>query len=105
MFAQAPVPMPPMELIILSDVLPTAIVAVAGLAAFGLLMRAWSRRAIHRGEAAKIQASLEVIHNAIEDLRLEQESLALDVRDRVADLSGRVEFAERLLARGRDQEQ
>lgn len=99
-----PLPTPPLEYIVLTDVVPTIVVAVAAVTALGLLLRAWSQRALHRGDAAKIRAGLEVLHNSIEDMRADQESLALDVRDRLSDLSGRVEFAERMLAPGKDDE-
>jgi uncharacterized protein HemX len=103
------IPTPPAGFVFVTEVLPIAIIAVAVVTGLGLVLRAWSRSraALSPGEIAQLTASLEsvresqeMILHTLEDLRSDLTTHANDLRE----ISGRVEFTERMLSQGRHRE-
>lgn len=90
------------SIIFMSEILPTIIVTVGGVAAFWIGARTFLRLKQTAGpdELAKISESLELLHESLDDIRAELHSQSDEVRE----LSGRIEFAERLLSKARDEE-
>ena len=97
----------PFGLIFMSEVLPTLIVGGGGLVALGMILKFMSHR---RGTLSSDQverliatmenlpASIDSLHQAVEDLRNDTISQGEDVRE----LSGRIEFAERMLVEAKE---
>ena len=90
------------SIIFMSEILPTLIMTVGGVAAFWIGAKTFLR--LRQGssphELAKISESLELLHESVDDIRA-----ALHVQnDEVRELSGRIEFAERLLTKARDED-
>ncbi len=103
------IPTPPAGFIFMTEVLPVAIIAVAAVTGLGLILRTWSRSkdALSTGDVQQLTASLEsvresqeMILRSLEDLRGELTTHAGDLRE----ISGRVEFTERILSQGRHRE-
>ncbi len=103
------IPTPPAGFIFMTEVLPVAIIAVAAVTGLGLILRTWSRsrNALSAGEVQQLTASLEsvresqeMILSSLEGLRGELTTHAGDLRE----ISGRVEFTERILSQGRHRE-
>ena len=90
----------PYDIIFMTTVLPTLILTGGGVAAIWVVTRAWLRykRSPNAEELGRIVESLEVLHHAVEDLR---DDLRLRMNE-IRELSGRVEFAERLLGEQRE---
>jgi hypothetical protein len=76
------------------------IAAVTGGAT--ILLRTWlrNRHALTADDVRRLMTSVEDIHHTLEDLRAEQDAFRRRVDGRVDEISGRVEFAERLLTEG-----
>jgi hypothetical protein len=103
------IPAPPAGFFFVTEVLPVAIIAVAAVTGLWLVLRAWSRSrdALPPGEIGQLTTSLEsvresqeMILHTLEDLRNELTTHANDLRE----ISGRVEFTERMLSQGRPRE-
>ena len=99
--------MPPYGIIFLDQVLPVVITTGGILTGLWLVLRAWTanRGVLSQDRMAKLiqhseanQETLELIHEALEDMRADMRARENDVRE----LSGRVEFAERMLANPRE---
>jgi len=91
----------PVEVIILS-VLPALIATAGGVGATWLITSAWlrSKKHVRPEEFGKIAESLEMLQHSVDDLRDDLRTQANEIRE----ISGRVEFAERLLT-GKKQDQ
>ena len=92
----------PYGIIFMSEVLPTIIFTAGGVAALWIGTSAFLRfrRAAAPEELARINESLEMLHESVEDLRDAMQDQMTHVRE----ISGRVEFAERMLTRARNEE-
>jgi len=90
----------PYGLIFMSEVLPTLILTAGGVLALWIGTNTWLRlrRGPHPVELERISESLELLHHTVEDMRDEMREQLGDVRE----LSGRIEFAERMLTKARD---
>lgn len=90
----------PYGIIFLNEVLPSLILVTGGVLAMWIGSRTWLKLKKPEGSAdlERIAESLELLHNSVEDLRDELRAQMTDVRE----LSGRVEFAERMLTKVRD---
>jgi hypothetical protein len=75
------------------------IAAASGGAA--LVVRTWlrNRHGLTADEVRRLMASVEDIQHSIEDLRADGDGLRRQLEARVSEISGRVEFAERLLTK------
>ncbi|MCZ6916882.1 MAG: hypothetical protein O7I93_08910 [Gemmatimonadetes bacterium] len=88
------------------DLLVNLFIAVAVIgtstASITVLLRTWfgHRATLAPEQVKKIMEALETIQGDIEDLRGDQLDFQRDVRDRVGEISGRVEFTERMLSKG-----
>jgi hypothetical protein len=91
----------PYDIIFMTTVLPSLIVTGGGVAAIWIITRAWLRykRSPTADELAQLSESLEVLNHSVEDLREDIRGHMSEMRE----LSGRVEFAERLLTEKREQ--
>lgn len=87
----------PYGIVFMTEVLPTLIWTAGGLAALWLGSNVFLkyRRNPPGDELGRIAESLELLHQSIEDIRDEMREQMSDVRE----LSGRIEFAERILAK------
>jgi hypothetical protein len=90
------------SIIFMSEILPTLIVTVGGVAAFWIGARTYLRLKQTGGqnELAKISESLDLLHDSLDDIRGALHSQSDEVRE----LSGRIEFAERLLTKARGED-
>ncbi len=84
----------PVEIILLS-VLPALIATAGGMGATWLITSAWLRhkKNVRPEELGKIAETLEMLQHSVDDLRDDVRVQANEIRE----ISGRVEFAERLL--------
>ena len=91
----------PYSLIFMSEVLPTLILTAGGVLALWIGTNAWLRlrKGPHPVELERMAESLELLHHTVEDMRDEMREQLGDVRE----LSGRIEFAERMLTKARDE--
>jgi hypothetical protein len=89
----------PYDIIFITTVLPTLIYAGGGVAAVWIITRAWlqHKRSPTTEELAGISEALEQLLHSVDDLRDDLRAQLTDVRE----LSGRVEFTERLLTNRR----
>ena len=82
------------------------LVLTIGSSAVGasLVVYTWARakRKFGSADTSRILEATERLHEAIDDLRAEQAALRSDVADRMGDISGRVEFTERLLTKSKE---
>ncbi len=87
----------PYGIVFMTEVLPTLIWTAGGLAALWLGSNVFLkyRRGTSGDELARIAESLELLHQSVEDVRDELREQMGEVRE----LSGRIEFAERILAK------
>jgi predicted phage tail protein len=74
----------------------------AGSGGVTLILRTWFKA---RGQLAAEQVrelldSVESLHEAVDDLRAQQSAFHRQMQERVGEISGRVEFAERMLGKG-----
>jgi len=99
--------MPPYGIIFMDQVLPVLITTGGILAGLWLVLRAWTanRGVLSQEQMAKLiqhsetnQETLDLIHEALEDMRTDLRMRENDVRE----LSGRVEFTERMLASSKE---
>ena len=90
----------PYDIIFMTTVLPTLILTGGGVAAIWVVTRAWLRykRSPTAEELNRIAESLELLHHSVEDLRDDLRGRMNEIRE----LSGRVEFTERLLGEQRE---
>ncbi len=58
------------------------------------------RRRISAEQVGQLIEKIDQLHGTIEEVRVEQLELREDVRDRVAEISDRIDFAERMLTKG-----
>ena len=92
----------PYGIVFMSSVLPTLILTVGGLAALWIVTHGWLRYKSRPTpeELSRIAESMELLGQSMEDMRDELRDQLIEVRG----LSGRVEFAERLLTQSREEE-
>jgi hypothetical protein len=92
----------PYGIVFMTEVLPTLIWTAGGLAALWLGTNTFLkyRRNPSGDELGRIAESLELLHHSVEDIRDEMRDQMSEVRE----LSGRIEFAERILAKGPEEE-
>jgi len=90
------------SIIFMSEILPTLILTAGGVAACWIGARTYLRLKQTAGpnELAKISESLDLLHESLDDIRAELHSQ----NDEVRELSGRIEFADRLLTKARDED-
>jgi hypothetical protein len=90
----------PYGIIFMNEVLPSLILVAGGVLAMWIGSNTWLKLKKPAGSADfdRIAESLEMLHNSVEDLRDELRGQMTDVRE----LSGRIEFAERMLTKARD---
>ena len=90
----------PYGIIFVDQVLPSLILVAGGVLAMWIASHTWLKLKKSSGNAdfERIAESLEMLHNSVEDLRDELRAQMADVRE----LSGRVEFAERMLTKARE---
>jgi hypothetical protein len=90
------------SIIFMSEILPTLILTVGGVFAFWIGTRTYLRmkQTGSPNELAKISESLDLLHDSLDDIRAALHSQSDEVRE----LSGRIEFAERLLTKARDED-
>ena len=90
------------SIIFMSEILPTLIVTAGAVAAIGIGAKTYLRLKQTSGpcELAKIAESIDLLHESLDDIRAELHAQNDDFRE----LSGRIEFAERLLTKARDQD-
>jgi len=90
------------SIIFMSEILPTLIMTAGGVAAFWIGSRTYLR--LKQGgtsnDMSKIAESLDLLHESMDDIRAVLHSQSDEVRE----LSGRIEFAERLLTKARDED-
>ncbi len=104
MSGMLPIQLPPdiNSIVFMSEIVPTLIMTVGGVAAFWIGAKTFLRlkQGGTPGEMAKISESLELLHESMDDIRA-----ALQLQsDEVRELSGRIEFTERLLTKARDED-
>lgn len=89
-------------LIFFSEVLPALIWTAGGVAAFWIGARTFVRlkRPHSPTELAEVPHSLELLQESVDDIR---DALYAQIGE-VRELSGRIEFAERLLTKARDED-
>ncbi len=90
----------PYGIIFMSEVLPTLILTAGGIAALWIGTSTFLRlkRNDSPGELIKISESLELLHESMDDVRDAIHSQNTDMRE----LSGRIEFTERMLTKARE---
>lgn len=77
-------------------IMPLSIITLAiGLTALRMILRAWTRRGVSVDEIVQL-------HNAIAELRDENEVLHENHRADILELEERIDFAERLLAKSNE---
>jgi len=92
----------PYGIIFMSEVLPTLILTAGGVAAFWIGTSTFLklRRTASTHELGRISESLDLLHESMDDIRDALHSQMGEVRE----LSGRIEFAERMLTKARDED-
>jgi hypothetical protein len=92
----------PYGIVFMSNVLPTLILTGGGLAAIWIVTHGWLKYKSRPTpeELSRIAESMELLGQSVEDMRDELRDQMIEVRG----LSGRVEFAERLLTQAREEE-
>ncbi len=92
----------PTDIMFMTTVLPTLILTAGGVGAAWIITRAWlrGRKDVPPAELVKISESLELLQHSVDDLR---DDLRIHVNE-IRELSGRVEFAERLLTAAKDKQ-
>ena len=99
-----PTQVPPdvQSIVFMSEVVPTLIMTIGGVAAFWIGAKTFLR--LKQGGApndlAKIADSLDLLHESVDDIRASLHSQGDEMRE----LSGRIEFAERLLTKAREED-
>jgi hypothetical protein len=88
--------------LLLIQILAWVVVIGAATGGATVLLRTWlrNRHGLTAADVRRLMASVEEIHHSLEDLRAEQDAFRRRVDERVDEISGRVEFAERLLTEG-----
>ena len=94
--------MEPHHIDLLVSLFIAVVVIGTGTASITVLLRTWlgTKARLAPEQLKKIMETLETIQSDIEDLRGDQMDFQRDVRDRVGEISGRVEFTERMLSKG-----
>ena len=92
----------PYGIIFMSEVLPTLILTAGGVAAFWIGTSTFLRlkRSGPQNELVRISESLELLNDSMDDVREAIHSQMGEMRE----LSGRIEFAERMLTKARDED-
>ena len=92
----------PYGIIFMSEVLPTLILTAGGVAAFWIGTSTFLklRRTAPTNELGRISESLDLLHESMDDIRHALHSQMGEVRE----LSGRIEFTERMLTKARDED-
>lgn len=92
----------PYGIIFMSEVLPTLILTAGGVAAFWIGTSTFLRlrRSGPTNDLARISESLDLLHESMDDIRDAIHSQMGEMRE----LSGRIEFAERMLTKARDED-
>jgi hypothetical protein len=90
----------PYGIIFMSEVLPSLIFTAGGVLALWIGANTWLRLRKSSGgtEYERIAESIELLHQSVEDLRDDLRGQLDEVRE----LSGRIDFAERLLTKARE---
>lgn len=90
----------PYGIIFMNEVLPSLILVGGGVLAMWIGANTWLKLKKPSGntDIDRIADSLEMLHQSVEDLRDEIRGQMTDMRE----LSGRVEFAERMLTKARE---
>ena len=100
--------MEPYQIDNLMDIVATLLYILTGAGGLSLIVYSISkaRGRIFSGadpeQLKKLVETNESLLHAVGDLQAEQASLQREIRDRVGEISGRVEFAERLLTERRE---
>ena len=91
----------PYGIVFMSEVLPTLILTAGGVAAFWIGASTFLRlrRSGPTTDLARISESLDLLHESMDDIRDALHSQMGEMRE----LSGRIEFAERMLTKARDE--
>ena len=92
----------PYGIIFMSEVLPTLILTAGGVAAFWIGTSTFLRlrRSGPTHELARITESLDLLHESMDDIRDALHSQMGEMRE----LSGRIEFTERMLTKASDED-
>lgn len=92
----------PYGIIFMSEVLPTLILTAGGVAAFWIGTSTFLklRRSSPSNDLGRISESLDSLHEAMDDIRDGLHSQMGEMRE----LSGRIEFTERMLTKARDED-
>ena len=95
--------MEPYQIDNLIELVRILLVAGVSFGGFTLLLRTWlkGRRQLASEHVRQMLDSIESLHEAVDDLRVQQAAFQNQMQDRVGEISGRVEFAERLLSEGK----
>ena len=90
----------PYGIVFMSEVLPSLIVTAGGVLALWIGANTWLRLKKGTGgtEQERIAEALEMLHQSVEDLREDLHGHS----DGMRELSGRIDFAERLLTKARE---
>ena len=90
----------PYGIIFMSEVLPTLILTAGGVAAFWIGTSTFLklRRTAPANELGRISESLDLLHESMDDIRHALHSQMGEMRE----LSGRIEFTERMLTKARE---
>ena len=92
----------PYGIIFMSEVLPTLILTAGGIAAFWIGTSTFLklRRSPASNDLGRISESLDSLHESMDDIRDALHSQMGEMRE----LSGRIEFTERMLTKARDED-
>jgi len=92
----------PYGIIFMSEVLPTLILTAGGVAAFWIGTSTFLRlkRSSPTSDLTRISESLDLLHESMDDIRDALHSQMGEMRE----LSGRIEFTERMLTKARDED-
>jgi hypothetical protein len=92
----------PYGIIFMSEVLPTLILTAGGIAAFWIGTSTFLklRRSGPTNELGRISESLDLLHESVDDIRDALHGQMGEMRE----LSGRIEFTERMLTKARDED-
>ncbi len=90
----------PTDIIFLTTVVPTLIFTAGGVGAVWIITWAWLRnkKNVPPEQLAKMLGALEELQHSVDDLR---DDIRVQVNE-IREISGRVEFAERLLTAQKD---
>ena len=96
--------MEPYQIDNLIELIQMVVLIGTGTGAIAALMYASSRLRgrISGHDVKRITEGLDSIHQAIEDVRADQAGQRRELSDRLEEISGRVEFTERMLTKGKD---